>query len=403
MVRTPAPGVPRRRAAEKVPAVPPLVEALPDVRVARGSVATSPLLAGAGVDALLLPVAPPVDHEEGVDPRTGTADAAARYGIDLGDLAERLGHTGAAGEAQTVELPRPNGTAELPWSGLPARVVLIGVGTGSPADLRRAGAAIARSTRGLARAVTTVGEDAGADGARALVEGYLLGAYRHPTRSTGTPAPGPAGSLILLGRYPESVLEQARIGATATWTARALTVTPSDTKNPAWMAERARELAVAAGLAVEVLGPDELAVRGFGGLLAVGSGSATGPRLVTVRYEPPATGRGARGRGTVRHVVLVGKGITYDTGGLSIKPREAMVPMKTDMAGAAVALVTVLAAAQAGVRHRVTAVLPLAENAFGAASYRPGDVLRVYGGTTVEIANTDAEGRIVLADALSHA
>jgi leucyl aminopeptidase len=105
----------------------------------------------------------------------------------------------------------------------------------------------------------------------------------------------------------------------------------------------------------------------------------------------------------VRHVVVVGKGITYDTGGLSIKPREAMVPMKTDMTGAAVALATVLGAAQAGVAHRVTAVLPLAENHFGGASYRPGDVLRLWGGTTVEIANTDAEGRLVLADALAWA
>jgi leucyl aminopeptidase len=101
--------------------------------------------------------------------------------------------------------------------------------------------------------------------------------------------------------------------------------------------------------------------------------------------------------------VLVGKGVTYDTGGLSIKPREAMVPMKTDMTGAAVALATVLAAANEGVAHRVTAVLPLAENHFGGASYRPGDVLTIHGGTTVEIANTDAEGRLLLADALAYA
>ncbi|HWJ84225.1 MAG TPA: M17 family metallopeptidase, partial [Cellulomonas sp.] len=104
-----------------------------------------------------------------------------------------------------------------------------------------------------------------------------------------------------------------------------------------------------------------------------------------------------------KHVVIVGKGITFDTGGLSIKPREAMVPMKTDMTGAAVALAAVLGAAQAGVLHTVTAVMPLAENHVGAASYRPGDVLRLFGGTTVEIANTDAEGRIVLADALAWA
>src|SRR5690606_7986774 len=118
----------------------------------------------------------------------------------------------------------------------------------------------------------------------------------------------------------------------------------SNVKNPAWLAGRAVELAEAAGLNVEVLEPAELEARGFGGLLAVGGGSATGPRLVTVRYEPePVTGRSGRASrgGGPRHVVVVGKGITYDTGGISIKPRESMVAMKTDMAGAAVALATV--------------------------------------------------------------
>lgn len=119
--------------------------------------------------------------------------------------------------------------------------------------------------------------------------------------------------------------------------------------------------------------------------------------MVRVTWTP--TGRRAAGR----HVVLVGKGITYDTGGLSIKPREAMVPMKTDMAGAAVVLAAVLGAAELAIPHRVTALLPLAENAVGASAYRPGDVVTVRGGATVEIANTDAEGRVVLADALSWA
>jgi leucyl aminopeptidase len=190
-------------------------------------------------------------------------------------------------------------------------------------------------------------------------------------------------------------------GATATWLVRDLANTPSSTKDPAWVADRASELARAAGLRVEVLGPRELEAQGFGGILAVGAGSASPPRLVTVSYDP-AGPAGTAGRRR-QHVVVVGKGITYDTGGLSIKPREAMVPMKTDMAGAAVALATVLGAAAAEVPHRVTAVLPLAENHFGASSYRPGDVLRMWGGRTVEIANTDAEGRLVLGDALAWA
>ena len=124
--------------------------------------------------------------------------------------------------------------------------------------------------------------------------------------------------------------------------------------------------------------------------------SPSEPRLVVVSYTPASGPTG-------RHVVVVGKGITFDTGGISIKQREAMVTMKTDMAGSAVALATVLAAAEKGLAHRVTAVLPLAENHFGGASYRPGDVVTMRSGRTVEVANTDAEGRMVLADALAFA
>lgn len=396
----------RRRAADTRRATSSPLPELPAVAVARGTVATTTLLAEPDVDALVLPVAPAGEEDDGVQPRAGVADAAVRYGIDLGDLAERAGLTGAAGEAHTVHLPRASGGGALPWAALPPRVVLVGTGSGSSRDLRRAGAAVARSTRGLRRVVTTLGAEGGAEDTRAVVEGYLLGAYRHATRATGTPPEPPATELVVLGRHPESALAAARIAAEATWVARTLTVMPSDTKTPAWLAEQATRLATGPGLSVEVLEGDALAARGFGGLVAVGGGSAHPPRLVTVRYEPvgaPSAGARTRPGAAGRHVVLVGKGITYDTGGISIKPRESMVAMKTDMAGAAVALAAVLGAARAGVRHRVTALLPLAENAVGASSYRPGDVVTVHGGTTVEVTNTDAEGRMVLADALSHA
>ena len=397
------PGPARRRTGRDIPVVAPL----PAVEVVAGSVATTVLLNASDVDALVLPLAPAAEQDEGVQPRSGTADAAARYGIDLGDAADRIGATGAAGDVQTLTLPRGSAGAALPWADLPHRIILVGVGTGSPGDLRRGGAAVARATRGLRRVGTTVAADAGAEGVRAVVEGDLLGAYRHPTASTRTPAPPPATGLVLLGRHAEAAVAAARIASEATWIARTLTVTPSGTKSPEWLADQVVALASGAGLSVEVLAGEELTRRGFGGLVAVGAGSARGPRLVVVRYSPvggPASGQpsGGRAAGTVRHVVLVGKGITYDTGGLSIKPRESMVAMKTDMAGAAVALATVLGAARAGSRHRVTAVLPLAENAVGAASYRPGDVLSI-GGKTVEVANTDAEGRLVLADALAYA
>ena len=378
--------------------------------LATGTVAGTELLTDPRVDAIALPVAPPAPDETDLQPRAGTADAAARYGLDLAEAAERGRLTGAAGEAYTLQLPRPIGRgADLPWAGLPSRVVLVGVGSGTPDELRRAGAALARATRGLDRVVTSIASEGGPGApraVRALVEGYLLAAYATPTSATVAPATAnrqrPAEELVLLGRHGARVataLEEAVRDATATWLVRDLANTPSSTKNPAWLADQAARLAKQAGLAVQVRGPRELAAEGFGGILAVGSGSASTPRLVTVDYTPSGDAP-ARGR---RHVVVVGKGITYDTGGLSIKPREAMVPMKTDMAGAAVALATVLGAAAAGSQHRVTAVLPLAENHFGGSSYRPGDVLRLYGGRTVEIANTDAEGRLVLADALAWA
>ncbi|WP_308439768.1 leucyl aminopeptidase family protein [Cellulomonas denverensis] len=373
---------------------------VPAISLAPGSFASSALLDAQDVDAVAVPVAPAAPDDTDLQPRQGTAEAAARYGIDLAELAERAGLTGAAGEAWTLLLPRPVGSAAaaLPWQSLPRRVVLVGVGDSSPLALRRAGAALARATRGLRRVLTTVGTEA-PETVRALAEGYLLASYR--VQRIGAPAPErerPAAELVVVGRDDDPTAEAlttAVRGATATWLVRDLANTPSNIKDPAWMADRAAELGQAAGLTVTVLGPKELTAQGFGGILAVGAGSASGPRLVTVEYRPTA----AAGK----HVVLVGKGITYDTGGISIKPRESMVTMKTDMAGAAVALATVLAAAEAQVPHRVTAVLPLAENHFGAASYRPADVLRMYGGRTVEVANTDAEGRLVLGDALAFA
>jgi leucyl aminopeptidase len=173
-------------------------------------------------------------------------------------------------------------------------------------------------------------------------------------------------------------------------------------KTPGWIAEQAAGLATASGLAVTVWDEDRLRAEGFGGILAVGAGSATAARFVQIEYPGTGTGTGTGGT-AVKPVVLVGKGVTYDTGGLSIKPREAMVPMKTDMSGAGVVLSVLAACRAAGVRRRVVGLLPLAENAFGASSYRPGDVVRHYGGLTSEVLNTDAEGRMLLADALAFA
>jgi leucyl aminopeptidase len=376
----------------------------PSVTLSGAPLAETPLLTDGSVQAVAVPVAPARPGDDGLVPGVGTAQVAARYGIDLAELGERAGLTGAAGEAHVVHLPRPAGSGiRLPWSDLPLRIVLVGTGDGDTAALRRAGAALARSVRGLGAVATTLGDDARADAStvatltRAFVEGYLLAAYRMPSLAASE-EPKAAADLVLLGRDGQRVgaaVVAAKIDASATWLVRDLTNTPSNVKTPEWMADRARRLGTDAGLSVEVLGPKELAAQGFGAVLAVGAGSASPPRLVVLRYTPPGTAG--------RHVIVVGKGITYDTGGLQIKPRESMITMKTDMAGAAVALATVIGAAQVRSIHRVTAVLPLAENHFGGSSYRPGDVITTYGGTTVEVGNTDAEGRMVLADGLEFA
>jgi leucyl aminopeptidase len=190
-------------------------------------------------------------------------------------------------------------------------------------------------------------------------------------------------------------LARGLAAARATCAARDLINTPSLQKSPAWLAGQAERWLAPLGVAVRIRGEDELATEGFNGILAVGGGSDRPPRLIEARWAP----RGARGP----RVVLVGKGITFDTGGLSIKPLEGMMQMKTDMAGGAAVLGALAAAAELRLPLRVTALVPAAENAVSGSSYRPSDVIRHYGGRTTEVRNTDAEGRVVLADALAYA
>jgi leucyl aminopeptidase len=180
--------------------------------------------------------------------------------------------------------------------------------------------------------------------------------------------------------------------AAAVARARDLANTPPNRATPAWMAEQAQELAASRQLAVQVLGPKELAARGMGGVLGVGAGSANPPRLVRLSY-----GR----RGPV--VALVGKGVTFDTGGISIKPSQAMEEMKYDKCGACAVLGAVQAVADLQLPVRLRAYLPLAENMPDGAAYRPSDIVRMANGKTVEVLNTDAEGRLILADALAWA
>jgi leucyl aminopeptidase len=282
------------------------------------------------------------------------------------------------------------------------RVVFLGVGDRSSAELRRAGGELGRMLQPSERAVASV-VAAQPDGqVSAFAEGILLGSYRYSEKSADADADRAASHaevrLAGTGQAGPAIARATTI-ATATALARDLTNTPSLRKTPQWLADAA----VAHGssdengavLSVRVWDEAELAASGFGGITAVGSGSARPPRLIELSYTP-----GARPR---RHVVLVGKGITFDSGGLSLKPNDAMKAMKTDMAGGAAVIAAMSALASLGVPDKITGLVAAAENLPSGAAYRPGDVLTMFGGRTVEVLNTDAEGRLVLADAIAYA
>jgi leucyl aminopeptidase len=329
------------------------------------------------------------------DPAPGTTPP-----VDPQLLATALADTGNGGKA--------GGITDVPIAGRhPRSVLAVGVGDATLPDLRsyvavavrRAQTLAEHGARRLVLPLDSVASPAGADEVRAAVESALLAGYRF--RETSTPHPPRLARVTVVARdaADPAVTAAARtgqVGAESVAWARDLVNTPSNTKNPAWLAARATDrLAGLAHVSVTVLGAEELRAGGFGGVLAVGGGSASPPCVVVAGYRPPGSG-GA-------HPVLVGKGITFDTGGISIKTNAGMREMKTDMAGAAAALAAVDAAARLGLPGAVTAVVAAAENHVSGASYRPGDVVRHVGGRTTEVRNTDAEGRMVLADALAHA
>jgi len=338
---------------------------------------------------IALPVFPDEDSAPWIGP--GGAKVVDAYAPELLTLLEREKGTGRAGEIVSLPVLLPDVDVE--------QILLVGIGDGLARDYRRAGAALARRTKGRETVASTVTATADDAGMRGFVEGLVLASYEFSRKSAG-PKPAPPRRTVTLAATPadrQPALERGLAVARAGWRARDLIHTPSNEKNPQWLAEQAQRLAQEAGLSVRVRDENALASEGFGGLAAVGQGSATPPRLIEVGYLP----RGASRR--TPHVVLVGKGITYDTGGLSIKPNEAMVPMKTDMSGGAVVMSVVAEAAALGVPVKITALVAAAENAVSGSAQRPGDVLRQYDGTTVEVRNTDAEGRLVLADAIAYA
>ncbi|MDX6590473.1 MAG: leucyl aminopeptidase [Solirubrobacterales bacterium] len=312
-------------------------------------------------------------------------------------IAEVPGAAAAKGSFKRVAVLHP---AEGP------PVLVVGLGERGDVDPERlrVAAAIAAKEAGRLEAVVLAWEvpDAGdVAAAEALVTGTILGAHRFDRfrgNDPDDPPPPSLESLTLIGRDEiAGGAETARISAAAQNRARDLQSTPSNFATPSFLAARAEEIAAEADeVTVEVLGPDEIAARGMGGLLAVSQGSAEEPRLIVLRYSGGGPGSGPT-------LGLVGKGVTFDTGGISLKPGAGMQEMKMDMSGAAAVLEAVAAIAELRLPVDLVAVVPATENMPSGTAIKPGDVITQYSGKTVEVNNTDAEGRLILADALAYA
>lgn len=276
-----------------------------------------------------------------------------------------------------------------------SRILFIGVGNSSVNDLRKAGAALGRKVKATPAKLFSFCPT-NRENALAHLISLAVSTYSWSEKSTTSPeVPN-----FFVDEQFEDVLTRAEVLISGTWRTRDLVHTPANIATPEWVANQARKLARENGLSITVKSGRELSE--FGGLRAVGNSSTVHPpRMVEITYSP----RGSRkGKQRIPHVVLVGKGITFDTGGVSLKrPYDLMIPMKTDMSGSAAVLMTAVCAAQLKLNVKVTSLLMLAENALSATSQRPSDVITHYGGTTVEVIDTDAEGRLVLADGLAYA
>lgn len=308
------------------------------------------------------------------------------FAVDLRDELSFFSPTGKAAEINEIPVSAPDSTVE--------KIVLLGLGDQSLASFRASGAALGRKVRGTDKKYATLAPNK-RDEVIAFATSAFLGHYTW-TMKTTVSATNPEIEIVTPDTEP---VNHARVIATAICDARDLIHTPSNIKNPLWMADQAREVARKNGLEISVLSGAGL--KEFGGLRAVGNSSPNpGPRFIHLTYTP----KGAKNSSRIPHVVLIGKGITFDTGGISLKrPYDTMTAMKSDMAGAAAILATIGAVAKLGAKVKVSALMMCAENALSGTSQRPSDVIKHYGGKTVEVINTDAEGRLVLADGLAFA
>lgn len=320
----------------------------------------------------------------------GGEGVAQAYGRSFAPLLATLGATGKAGEVIKVAT---GGTVKAPL------MVLVGLGAADAVDASAVRAGAGSAARAISNAASVVlalpTEDA--SHVRAAFEGFRLGGYAY-TRFKTSARREPVAEVVVLSSAARTK-EVAAAADAVDPVVRAVERTrdwvncpPGDLTPPIFAdAVRAAVADSSAKVKATVLDEKALAAGGYGGILGVGAGSDAPPRLVELTYRP---------RGAKAHLALVGKGITYDSGGLSIKPAGSMTTMKMDMAGAASVVAAIIAIAELGLPIKVTALAPMAENMISGSSTRPGDVLTMYGGRTVEVLNTDAEGRLVLADAL---
>jgi leucyl aminopeptidase len=313
-----------------------------------------------------------------------------RFGASVAELTTAVGARASAGVTRT-----------LPAAGDGPRIIVVGLGDGETTaeDLRlAAGSGVAQASALAGEGTVSVAVSLGvSDPAelQAVAEGALLGTYTYSPVSAEPPKPARIDSITVLqvgSLKATGIAEAARVVADAVLIAREWVNIPANFLYPATFADQVRDLVKPTKVGFEVLDEKGLAAGGYGGLLAVGGGSERPPRLVRLTYAP---------RGAKFHLVLVGKGITFDTGGLNLKPADGMYTMKCDMAGAAAVLAATYAIAELGLKIQVTTYGAMAENMPSGGAYRPSDVLSIYGGKTVENGNSDAEGRIVMADALA--
>ena len=307
---------------------------------------------------------------------------------DLAGLLPALTAVGLTGKAdELVRLPSIEGSR--------ASFAVVGLGAELTADTaRRAAGAAVRQLAGTGSVALALGLD---DESRvhAMVEGAMLAAYSFTDYRAKTAskvkAPVAAVTVCTQASVPDAALERIRVITDHVALVRDLTNRSGGDLYPQSFADAATEAAKGAPVTVEVWDEKKLAAEGCGGIIGIGQGSSRPPRLVKVSYAPA---------GATKHVGLVGKGITYDTGGISVKPADAMNGMQNDMGGAAVLLGLILTAARLGLPVRLTAYLCMAENLISSTAIRVNDILTMRGGTTVEVMNTDAEGRLVMADGM---